>query len=234
MKTGPKSFGAAITLPITLLVLLLVGSPAHASFADIFTEAAELLTAELLVDFFHETGHQRQSTDLNVPMSWTFGESGPHWRAHSESGLTLTSKSVSRTVQTGIGETWTTTTQYIEVSPFDVYQQRTLLIAGAGFRGQQFGEGLIASQGLRRRYLAVSALHKIGYAIFPGSLQPGVGTGDTATFRDVDAQSVAQVALLASGMSDLWRAYRGGPSDWRLDFWQNQNGTPGLVFTSKW
>lgn len=115
--------------------------------------------------------------------------------------------------------------------------RKEAIIAGAGFRGQQVAARLLEGKQLQRKYLVTSAFNKISYAVVPHGMQwfaAGKSGGDVATFERTRAKLPAQIALYISGASDLWKAYNGqGIGNWSLDFWQSENGAPGLILTMK-
>ena len=244
---------------ILFAALLIVPNSSNAS---ILSESGEWATAISLMFLSHELGHQFQADDMDVPMSWTFNNGGPRWSADYSKDLTIvevrkfnsqdereayTSTILHSSACKGIKNCQVLskplgndlyTVEYPNAHGIQYEAPRKqALIAGAGFRGQQTTARLLEGNKLQRKYLVVSALNKIGYASFPHSLQLGVsdtGGGDVATFLNTRAEIPAQVALLLSGACDLWKAYSGhGASNWSLEFWQAENGAPGLIFTVK-
>lgn len=226
---------------------------------NILSETGDWIAAISLMFASHEYGHQRQADDLAVPMSWTFNNGGPHWFEDYSKDLTIVE--IRKNISQAERETYTVgilrgdackgikncqvlsrplgndmyTVEYPNAHgiQYEVPRKQTL-IAGAGFRGQQTTAKLLEGSKLQRKYLVISALNKVGYALYPKSLQPGTGLGDVNTFQFTKSKDVAQIALYISGAIDLWKAFKNeGLDTWSLDFWQSENGSPGLMFTCK-
>lgn len=104
-------------------------------------------------------------------------------------------------------------------------------IGGAGFRAGDGMTNALAGTRYERPARVVNALNKIGYAAFPESLQGG--EGDAAMINRTKGNNAGQAALTVSALADLYKAYR-PDQRWDLNYWQGEEGTPGLQFTYRW
>ena len=74
----------------------------------------------------------------------------------------------------------------------------------------------------------IGSFYKIGYAVFPHSLQPGTKLGDVEAFKATGSMDIARIALALSGAADIFRGLYAQKAKWSLDFYQSQQGQPGL------
>jgi hypothetical protein len=225
-------------------------------------EISDWLLAAGLVVACHEGGHAEQARSLNVSSYYRIDVTGPHYVIDEAPlvGRALDfAPSVYRrrvaiindftTIEAAshlipgpdpfkkyLFEKLAADQKALRAAIFEVNEpilRRSLAVGMGGFLGQQACEDRLSDPGLRKKYLIVSgALYKWGYAAFPRSLQPGVGTGDVEMFSKVGSEGFLRLSLAVSGASDVLRGITGQTS-WSVDVSVSDGGTPGLMVRGK-
>lgn len=109
------------------------------------------------------------------------------------------------------------------------------LLANAGFEGQDIIAHATKGTMIQKPVLIVSALNKIGYAIYPDSIKSSI-RGDVHLIKlskGKEAMHVAQSALLLSALSDMLIAYDKIDGNMYLTYGQSSTGTPMIVLNGR-
>jgi hypothetical protein len=108
---------------------------------------------------------------------------------------------------------------------------------GEGFKGQDLAVMLGQEFGLSPKEAKLfSGAKKLGHALLGSNSFKGIEMDRQAMGRvkGKEAQKVMQGALLASGISDMLKAFgKGLPDNQDLQFWTSDTGAPGLKYTRR-
>ena len=242
-----------------LKILFLVALLGHVSEAHA-NELQEWASALGLVVVAHESGHAMSGYEVDVPINMQIGSGGPLYVTnfsaypafqpdtatvdqfqsnHAVVAAYNSAKAAGSVPPVSSAAVWNAYGQEVQAAnkinaAFRVWSEpmdrKLAYIAGAGFAGQQDCEHKLTGS-LRAKYLILSALYKLGYVVFPKSLQPGVELSDLDAYRPLGGYEVARVSLALSGLSDVYREIFDPQSQWTIGFYRSVQGQPGLQFT---
>jgi hypothetical protein len=165
----------------------------------------QYLVAYWLVFMAHEAGHDLQAHREGAHLSWSWSANRP--------GEAIP------------GPLWRYDTDRHRTS------QRAMMV-GAGFRAQDTLSGLTSGTKWENAVRLASAYQKLGSVLwFPGKNTGEYVYGDVRSLEYYTGSKAAEYFLAASACADIYKAFR-PEAAWDLEFWQADDGTPGVKFTT--
>jgi hypothetical protein len=163
------------------------------------------LVAYWLVFMAHEAGHDLQAHREGVNLSWKWSAKRP--------GEAIP------------GPLW-----WYDTDKYRTTQRARIM--GAGFLAQDTVAKMLPGNSLEKPYRLASAYHKIGSVLlFPGKNNGEYVYGDVRSLEYYTGSKGAEYFLAASACADIYKAFR-PEAAWDLEFWQADDGTPGVKFTT--
>ncbi|MDA8417162.1 MAG: hypothetical protein M0Z78_08940 [Betaproteobacteria bacterium] len=227
------------------------------AFASPLGEVKEWLQAASYAIVCHESGHAMAGADVGWPVEMIFDDGGPHYMTDTPVFVPNPAYILQYKTNYNVAQSWVLalekgTTPPVsfqeamraesleDVAAADLLKEystwvsdtnrKFAYVAGAGFVGQQTCESKLSGS-IKSKYLAFSGIfYKLGYALFPHSLQPGTGTGDVEAFGGTGSRDIARVSVAISGLADVYRAAYDPDSRWSVGFYRSIDGQPGLQF----